>query len=136
MFFLCLKYWKFFQIYIFSVYTGKIFLSGSFQRNDLLIFSKSLPGSEMMMLYDCKCVCVGEMFCRKWDRAVSALYHRKLDQPVNKQAQGNKRKLSIWETKANKQLKRSQRSKHIIYLSRLHKQQRINSELLHSSSDW
>lgn len=46
------------------------------------------------------CVCVGEMFCRKWDRAVSALYHRKLEQPVNKQAHGNRRKLSIWETKA------------------------------------
>lgn len=83
-----------------SVYWGKIFFQMFFPEKFLLIFSKSLPGSEMMMLYEC--VCVGEMFCRKWDRAVSALYHRKLDghQPVNKQAQGNGRKLSVWETKA------------------------------------
>ncbi len=107
-----IKKYKIFKIWLFSILFIHIFQSmvitvmhltqysiNQYYSNKMYFPEKSFFPSHFLAVrwWWCTgvCVCVGEMFCRKWDRAVSAFSHRKLDghQPVNKQAQGNEEEI-------------------------------------------
>lgn len=137
--FLCPKYWKFFYIYIYFLFIRAKYYCQVLSRKIICSF---FPSHFLAVRWWCcmivsVCVCVlARCFAGSGIELCLRYITGSWSSPLISKHTGTGGNCPFERPKPNKQLKRSQRSKHIIYLSRLHKQLRISSELLHSSSNW